>query len=408
MALTDLEEDEEILTIHRSEFLNTENSDLKRIAPDLFTIDIADPWLELILVMIYEYMKGSDSHWKPYFDILPTTFNTLMFWTDKEVQQLQKCAVRDKIGINPSNFAFTWKVIPIIRASPNIFPMNFPDEDLLALCHRMGSTVMAYAFDVESIPGQKEVDEEGYVSEDDEYDLPKAMIPFADMLNADAELNNARLFYDVDTVSMRTIKPVKAGDELYNDYGPLPRADLLRRYGYMSDRYTKYDVAEMSWTFVIEATHYFFPAWKVLQNDELGEALEDAELYQDDYVISNDNEEEEEPMFPFALQILLANIVRLKNGQIVKLIRKVTPEMRQEISKLYITLLEARYSQFDTSIAQDRQLLLNNPDKTSRLNMAIRLRLAEKIILQTGIEREKQKGLASNMEEQQHKRQRTS
>lgn len=30
-----------------------------------------------------------------------------------------------------------------------------------------------------------------------------------------------------------------------NDYGPLPRSDLLRRYGYVTDNYKQYDVVEL-------------------------------------------------------------------------------------------------------------------------------------------------------------------
>lgn len=52
---------------------------------------------------------------------------------------------------------------------------------------------------------------------------------------------------------MLTIKPVKAGDELFNDYGELPRADLLRRYGYITDNYTQYDVVELPLTLICEA-----------------------------------------------------------------------------------------------------------------------------------------------------------
>lgn len=34
--------------------------------------------------------------------------------------------------------------------------------------------------------------------------------------------------------------------KIYNDYGPLPRSDLLRRYGYVSERYSQFDVVEFS------------------------------------------------------------------------------------------------------------------------------------------------------------------
>lgn len=44
---------------------------------------------------------------------------------------------------------------------------------------------------------------------------------------------------------MVALKPIRKGEEIFNDYGPLPRSDLLRRYGYVTDNYKKYDVVEL-------------------------------------------------------------------------------------------------------------------------------------------------------------------
>jgi SET domain-containing protein 6 len=45
---------------------------------------------------------------------------------------------------------------------------------------------------------------------------------------------------------MKALKPIKGGEEIFNDYGPLPRSDLLRRYGYITNNYAIYDVVEIS------------------------------------------------------------------------------------------------------------------------------------------------------------------
>lgn len=45
---------------------------------------------------------------------------------------------------------------------------------------------------------------------------------------------------------MKAIKPIQEGDEIFNDYGEIPRADLLRRYGYVTDNYAVYDVVELT------------------------------------------------------------------------------------------------------------------------------------------------------------------
>ena len=51
---------------------------------------------------------------------------------------------------------------------------------------------------------------------------------------------------------MIALKSIKKGDEIYNDYGQLPRSDLLRRYGYITDDYKKWDVVELDTRLIIE------------------------------------------------------------------------------------------------------------------------------------------------------------
>ena len=95
-------------------------------------------------------------------------------------------------------------------------------------------------------------DEDGYV-EDDEEDPPKGMVPLADMLNADAERNNARLSHVGEHLIMEAIKPIQRGEEIFNDYGALPRSALLRMYGYITDNYAQYDLVELPTEMIYEA-----------------------------------------------------------------------------------------------------------------------------------------------------------
>lgn len=45
---------------------------------------------------------------------------------------------------------------------------------------------------------------------------------------------------------MRALKPIRENEEIFNDYGEIPRADLLRRYGYVTENYAPFDVIELS------------------------------------------------------------------------------------------------------------------------------------------------------------------
>ena len=110
IAVTDIPAETDLFTIPRRSVLSVDSSVLSKKLPEIFTtiqkedengesrdfkqLDsqrkvelVRDPWFDLILVTIYEYLQGQASPWKPYFDVLPDTdeFDTLMFWTDHEL-----------------------------------------------------------------------------------------------------------------------------------------------------------------------------------------------------------------------------------------------------------------------------------------------------------------------------------
>lgn len=197
--MQDIEEDELLFRIPRSAVLSVENSILSNEIPKA-TFDHLGPWLSLIFVMLYEYINRGASNWAPYFDVLPSEFDTLMFWAEDELAELQASAVIGKIGKSGADDTFRNELAPVIKEFAHIFfsgdgraearAKEMAGPDGLLLMHKMGSLIMAYAFDVEPANQEKEVDEEGYASEDEDEALPKGMVPMADMLNADADRNN--------------------------------------------------------------------------------------------------------------------------------------------------------------------------------------------------------------------------
>ena len=140
---------------------------------------------------MWEELQGAESKWRPYLDLLPTSFDTPIFWDDDELSYLQACAVRDKIGKEDADQLFEEHLVPIIDQFPALFgPLAGDVERVLRNAHRMASVVMAYAFDIEFEGPEQEPDHEGYVLLDDDEALPKGLVPLADMLNADADHAN--------------------------------------------------------------------------------------------------------------------------------------------------------------------------------------------------------------------------
>lgn len=209
VAIRDIPTDETLFTIPRRSIINTDNSDLPRQLPHLFAesnvVDDEeqqlDSWSGLTLVLIYEYLRGESSFWKPYIDLLPSSFETPIFWSDSELSQLQASALPSKIGKDVAEKLFRDQIIPAIRSEPNIFRSSgdYSDEELVQLAHQMGSTIMAYAFDLEN-DDEDDAEEDDW-AEDREGTLSVGMIPMADMLNADAEFNVSAFYQCLATSS---------------------------------------------------------------------------------------------------------------------------------------------------------------------------------------------------------------
>ena len=58
-------------------------------------------------------------------------------------------------------------------------------------------------------------------------------------------------------MTMIALKHIRKGQQIFNDFGQLPRSDLLRRYGYVTDNYKKWDVVEVNIEDVIQAASEF-------------------------------------------------------------------------------------------------------------------------------------------------------
>ena len=57
---------------------------LLKLHPEIFTEHIDAAYMTIVVFVFYEMLKGDDSFWKPYFDIISPTDLPLL-WTDHEL-----------------------------------------------------------------------------------------------------------------------------------------------------------------------------------------------------------------------------------------------------------------------------------------------------------------------------------
>ncbi|KAI9259641.1 hypothetical protein BDA99DRAFT_440228 [Phascolomyces articulosus] len=251
IATRDLGEDEVLFILPRHILLSSQTSRLRQEKGMEEILGKLTGWNPLILCLMYE-SQLSDSFWKPYFDVLPKEFSTPMFWNKQDLDALQGTDIIEKIGKEEAEAMFNKEIQPIIKDHPNIFNVDVHNVDLF---HQCGSLIMSYSFHDEIATPKKE-QEGGQNDEDDEEEQEEeegllAMVPMADMLNHKTGYNNARLFHEPESLRMKTIKSIKAGDQIYNTYGDLCNADLLRKYGF-ADENNPFDLVELNGRKVVE------------------------------------------------------------------------------------------------------------------------------------------------------------
>ncbi|POR35885.1 Ribosomal lysine N-methyltransferase 4, partial [Tolypocladium paradoxum] len=412
VATRDIAADATLFTIPRRAIINVHTSQLRQQLPHLFESQGdgddeqgLDSWSALILILMYEHLEGESSAWKPYLDILPETFDTPMFWSDEELSNLQGSALRHRIGKADAEDMFRAKLLPAIRGNPAVFRCSGPysDEDLIQLAHRMGSTIMAYAFDLEN-DVDEDNDEDWWV-EDREGKSLMGMVPMADTLNADAEFN-AHVNHEDASLTVTSLRPIKAGEEILNYYGPHPNSELLRRYGYVTEKHSRYDVVEIPWTVVEGAIMSHLRVCQVTMEKAVSAldaclrvARTDADLakrkrinedeLEDTFVLERESGEPNSDgtfagpasvaEIPADLQEQLKTFLKALQNTDAGLIpeKRKRDDLQQAILADSILAIELRYT---TSIAADHQFLLQNLGQRHR--MAVQVRLGEKRLLE--------------------------
>lgn len=185
---------------------------------------------------------------------------------------------------------------------------------------------------------------------------------------------------------MRSTKSIAAGDEIFLDYGPLPRSELLRMYGHITDSYAQHDVVEFSHDLLVEVAGKNHDrankTWlkREQQLDEIG-------LLDDGYAMPRP------PDFAKKLEELIP-------GQVHMLLRALcaseTDDTAMKTPKEAVTVEEAallqavivkRLSEYGTTFESDRSCweatdrLVPTGCEARRFSMALQVRMGEKLIL---------------------------
>jgi len=293
-----------------------------------------DSWSALIVRMM---AAQTSSEWKPYFDVLPTEFNTPMFWDAGEAEKLLRGSeVLAKIGRESADELYDQLASTVLK-EPALaeLPENARSRDAF---HRMGSLIMSYAFDVpaqhtkgdnSSNNDEEEEEEEDEESQEDE---GKAMVPLADALNSHSRLQNAELTTPENTddnFEMVASRDIKKGEQIYVLYGDQPSGDMLRRYGFVETGGTNYEVVEISRSLITEVAQQFISTKQIEERDEkFSDNVGDVDSFE--IALTLDEEEGDEAVPELEIEPVL----------LIYLNSLVAPELKRKQFKEIVSLSE--------------------------------------------------------------------
>jgi SET domain-containing protein 6 len=233
---------------------------------------------------------------------------------------------------------------------------------------------MSYAFDLGDQDDLSAVEDP--LDSDAEDDLSeKVLCPLADMLNADNRLCNAKLVMSGGSLIMAAYEEIAPGEQIYNTYGVLPSADLLRRYGYVEQGENLVDTAEIGGDLIAKEV-------AVVQGDALEKRI--------DYLLQQELDDEFEipvngklpsEMIAFTEMLMLSDksFALLVEGNGLTTGSK-TPAMQPAM----LRILRARLAMFATTVAED-EAILQRGELSSNMRNIVRVRLSEKRILQKAV-----------------------
>ncbi|KAL9540935.1 hypothetical protein MBANPS3_009402 [Mucor bainieri] len=388
IAANDIKEGELLFSLPRSILLSPFTSSLNQV--DGLKDDLAalNGWTPLIVTLMYESQK-EDSFWKPYFDVLPRQFSTPMFWEEADLEELRGTDIVSKLGKAEAEETFENEVNPIIEKYPNLFDKNVHN---LELFHTCGSLIMAYSFNDElqkqqgeSNANEKEnddheeqdSDEEEKEEEEEEEQQVITMVPMADMLNHRTGFNNARLFHESDSLQMKAIKDIKQGEQIYNTYGDLCNADLLRKYGF-TDEKNEFDLVELDGPLIVEHCNVDQKQDEELIERKIDFLMEEGVL-DECFVIDTEHE------IPLEL-IVSVHVLCSTPSEFEKMEEKQKlpkPRLTQDVKQIILNILKKRLSRYPTTVEEDKQAL---KDATGSKRNALLVRMGEKNIIESTIQ----------------------
>ncbi|CAM9408993.1 unnamed protein product [Scytosiphon promiscuus] len=196
-----------------------------------------------VLRLLHERGLGKSSPFFSYLSVLPHDHRLPLEWTEAELELLQGTSVEPLVGTGSLDSQFE-AFQQVVEQHPSLWEPS--------VC-----TKAAFA------KGVNWVRSRGFTVMGDPH-----MIPGADMFNHDPNKQSVQIGTDGgDFFVMKTVQPVKAGEEVFSSFGHISNAQLLNSYGFVLPG-NPFDTVLIPSQLVVDTCYATFVK---LEGDKLGE-----------------------------------------------------------------------------------------------------------------------------------------
>lgn len=257
-AIQDLKKNEMFVIVPKKIIMSEESLSIS-LAPIVTEIPMFDSMtnVKLAFALLLEKING-DSFWKPYIDILPEKYTTVMYFNTNEMQELKgsNClsGALNQCKSIARQYAFIYKCIQNVKTDQNngkITPGNVAFESLkekftYELYRWAVSTVMTRQNFIPSSSYNKSTennDDENSSTTSKVNDSMPALIPLWDLANhKDGEVTSAYNM-ELDRLESLSLSDYTKGEQIFMYYGNRSNADLLVHNGFIYPENTKDSVS---------------------------------------------------------------------------------------------------------------------------------------------------------------------
>ncbi|XP_015033392.2 actin-histidine N-methyltransferase [Drosophila willistoni] len=229
-ATKDINADQQVLRVPRKKIFSEEQlSKTERESFCNFTTNF-----NLANALVVEKSRGADSIWKPYIDVLPSRYNTVLYFTVEQMRRLRGTSVcssalrqcRMIARKYAKLYAFAYCDSSYLRPDTGLFTQH-------GLCYEL------YRWAVSTVMTRQNLVPREIATKDDGNSPISALIPCWDMANH--RPGKITSFYDSNAHQMECTAQefCKAGNQFFIYYGDRPNADLLVHNGFVDPNNNK-------------------------------------------------------------------------------------------------------------------------------------------------------------------------